>query len=81
VSKFRIPSFSESPFPSLKSVPSMLALLVPGLTSLPPSTPDEGAYANSLVAIMLEYIMSNLIFKDGSISFCLNFLAPLISYM
>jgi hypothetical protein len=57
----------------------MLALLVPGSTSLPPGTPDEGAYANSPVMTMLEYILSNLFFKDGSILAYLNFLAPLIS--
>jgi len=54
---------------------------VPGSTSLPPSTPDDGAPAYSLVATMLEYILSNLIFKHGSIPTCLNFLAPLISYI
>jgi hypothetical protein len=59
----------------------MLTLLVSGLTSLPPSTPNDGAHTYSPVATMLEYILSNSIFKDGSILACLNFLAPLISYI
>jgi len=57
----------------------MSALLVPRSTSLSAGTPDEEAYANALVATMLEYIRSNFFFKDGSIPTCLNFLAPQIS--
>ena len=56
-------------------------LLVSGSTSVPLSTPDDGAHAYSSVATMLEYILSNLNFKDGSIPAYLNFLAPLISYI
>jgi hypothetical protein len=52
-----------------------------GSISLPPSTPNDGAHAYSSIVAMLEYIMSNLIFKDDSIPTCLNFLAPLISYI
>jgi len=80
-SKFEIPSSSESLFPSSKSTPSMLTLLVPGSISLSPSTLDDRAHVYSLVAIILEYILSNLNFKDGSIPAYLIFLAYLISYI
>jgi len=77
--KSGITSSFKSPLPSSEPAQSILALLVPGSTSLLAGTLDEGAHANSLVATMLEYILSNLFFKDGSIPTCLNFLAPLIS--
>ena len=81
LSKFRILFFFESSHPSSKSTLSMLTLLVSGLTSVPLGTLDNGVHAYSLVAIMLEYILSNLNFKDGSILAYLNFLAPLIFYI
>jgi len=48
---------------------------------MPPSTLNDEAHAYSLVATMLEYILSNSNFKDGLIPACLNFLAPLIFYI
>jgi len=66
--KSGIPSSSESPLLSSKPSSSMLALLMPGLISLPQGTSDEGAHANSPVVTMLEYILSNLFFNDGSIN-------------
>jgi len=77
--KSGIRSSFESPLSSSKPAQSMLALLVPGSTSLLAGTLDEGAHANSPVAAMLEYILSNLFFEDSSIPTCLNFLTPLIS--
>jgi hypothetical protein len=55
---------------------------VPGSTlSLPPSTLNDSVHTYFLVAKILEYIPSKLNFKDGSIPACLNFLAPIISYI
>jgi len=45
--KSGITSSFESPLPSSKPAQSMLALLIPGSTSLLAGTLDEGAHANS----------------------------------
>jgi hypothetical protein len=80
--KFGMLSSSESSFSSSKSFSAILALLVPSSpTSLPPKTLDDDAYTYYLIATILENIRSNLNINNGSILACLNFFAPLISYI
>jgi len=47
----------------------------------PLKTLDDGAHIYSSVVTMLEYIRSNLNFKDDSIPIFLNFFASFISYI